>query len=55
MGMDVNYSPGMKKLFSMLERNRVDIIVIPYLSGLTYIKEKSLVGVKPFETVTFYG
>ncbi len=43
-GMDVDYSPGVKNLFSMLERDRVDMIIIPYLSGLKYIKDQSLVG-----------
>lgn len=44
VGMDVVYVPGVKNLFSMLGRDRLDVIVIPYLSGLRYIKKHTLTG-----------
>jgi len=57
-GMKVDYQPGVKNLFSMLERGRLDVIVIPYLSGLRYIKKNSLNGIKalspPLATIRLY-
>jgi hypothetical protein len=57
-GMKVDYQPGVKNLFSMLERGRLDVIVIPYLSGLRYIKKNSLSGFKallpPLTTIRLY-
>ncbi len=57
-GMDVVYVPGVKNLFSMLDRDRLDVIVIPYLSGLRYIKKNALTGfrkMKPaLKTFTLY-
>jgi len=46
VGMDVVYLPGAKNLFPMLESGRIDLIVIPYLSGLKFIKKNSLLGFK---------
>jgi len=56
--MEVTYVPGVKNLFAMLQRNRLDLVVIPYLSGLRYIKNHSISGFKalspPLITIKLY-
>jgi polar amino acid transport system substrate-binding protein len=44
--LNVLYVPAVSNLFRMLERDRLDVIVIPYLTGLNYIKENSLAGIR---------